>query len=91
MSIRHRFLSSAIFRRPEADPPGAVVPVKLDEIDAAVAQATADLAAMIADFDKRKTPYVPTRRAQFRYDYDDYAHLARIDEWAGDLSDGDGP
>ena len=37
---------------------------------------------LIADFDKPATPYSALRRAGFGYDYDDYAHLARADEWS---------
>ena len=36
----------------------------------------------IALFDDPSTPYAVTRRAEFRYDFDDYAHLARVAEWS---------
>ncbi len=39
-------------------------------------------ASLVAAFDDAATPYKALRRAQFSYDYDDYAHLARVAEWA---------
>ena len=42
----------------------------------------ADLAGLVAEFDDEATPYAPARRARFNYDYDDYAHLARVAEWS---------
>ena len=36
----------------------------------------------LAAFDHEATPYKALRRSRFTYDYDDYAHLARVDEWA---------
>ncbi len=38
---------------------------------------------LIAEFDREATPYRAVRRARFKYDYDDYAHLARVAEWSG--------
>jgi ATP-dependent helicase/nuclease subunit B len=42
------------------------------------------LAALIAQFDDEATPYRALRRSDFAplYKYDDYAHLARVAEWA---------
>ncbi len=40
------------------------------------------LGQLIAQFDNAATPYRALRRAGFTYDYDDYAHLARVAEWA---------
>jgi ATP-dependent helicase/nuclease subunit B len=40
------------------------------------------LARLIAEFDLESTPYRALRRARFLYDYDVYAHLARVAEWA---------
>ncbi|MBO0766397.1 MAG: double-strand break repair protein AddB, partial [Hyphomicrobiaceae bacterium] len=48
-------------------------------------EAQKGLARLIAKFDDQATPYRAMRRARFRYDYDAYAHLARVAEWcAGD-------
>ena len=77
-----RYISAA-----GGDPPGAVVIPKFDDITASVDQIREDLTALINLYDDEKTAYVPTRRAQFRYDYDDYAHLARIAEWGGETAD----
>ena len=44
----------------------------------------ADLRMLVAEFDQPETPYPALRRRQFKrkYDYDDYAHLARAAEWS---------
>jgi ATP-dependent helicase/nuclease subunit B len=54
-------------------------------VDGLVAGARGGLAALIARFDDETTPYKAMRRAAFgdAYAYDDYAHLARVGEWAG--------
>ncbi|WP_170936944.1 MULTISPECIES: double-strand break repair protein AddB [Rhodomicrobium] len=48
------------------------------------------LFALIARFDRPDTPYAAMRRAAFTdaYRYDDYAHLARVPEWAGTQEEG---
>ena len=46
------------------------------------AEAIEGLNRHIAHFDDENTPYTVTRRAKFRYDFDDYAHLARVAEWS---------
>ncbi|KAB2915309.1 MAG: double-strand break repair protein AddB [Hyphomicrobiaceae bacterium] len=46
--------------------------------------AEAGLARLIAEFDREATPYRALRRARFTYDYDDYAHLARVAEWSAE-------
>jgi ATP-dependent helicase/nuclease subunit B len=45
-------------------------------------EARAGLNRLIAQFDRPETPYRALRRPRFRYDYDDFAHLARVAEWA---------
>ena len=45
---------------------------------------------LVALFDNPETPYAATRRAGFSYDYDDYAHLARVLEWSQAMPDNDG-
>ena len=77
-----RYISAA-----GGDPPGSVVTPKFDDITASVERVQRDLTALIALYDNEETAYIPTRRAQFRYDYDDYAHLARIAEWGGETTD----
>ena len=48
-------------------------------------KAFADLARLIEHFDRAETPYEAQRRPSTAfsriYDYDDYAHLARLAEW----------
>lgn len=48
-------------------------------------KATMDgLLRLIAGFDDPATPYLATARAGFERAFDDYAHLARFAEWAGE-------
>lgn len=71
------------------EPAGSAADIKSDDVAALAASAQAGLARLIATFDDPATPYAAIRRARFNYDYDDYAHLARIAEWSGN-SDADG-
>ncbi|MBS0243813.1 MAG: PD-(D/E)XK nuclease family protein [Proteobacteria bacterium] len=57
-------------------------------IDAIGERALADFAALVAEFDDERTPYSALRRRLFDYSYDDYAHLARHDEWAAGVESG---
>lgn len=41
----------------------------------------------IADFDRLSTPYAVARREGFRYDFDEFAHLARVAEWSAASDD----
>jgi ATP-dependent helicase/nuclease subunit B len=65
-------------------PPGLEEDLDLTPADIAAAAeaALAGLRQLIGDFDRRQTPYRALRRPRFRYDYDDYAHLARVAEWS---------
>ena len=53
------------------------------------ARARRDLESLVAAFDEEATPYRALRRRRFArvYEFDDYAHLARIGEWSA-LTDG---
>jgi ATP-dependent helicase/nuclease subunit B len=64
------------------EPPGEERLVKIDDIAAHAESAVESLSRLIASFDIEATPYKAVRRARFSYDYDDYAHLARVGEWA---------
>lgn len=65
------------------EPPGTERLVKADGGVAALAEAAlAGLKELVARFDSTETPYAAVRRAGYSYDYDDYAHLARVAEWA---------
>lgn len=48
------------------------------------ARALANLTGLVAAFDDAGTPYRAIRRPRFDYRYDEYAHLARVGEWAAD-------
>jgi ATP-dependent helicase/nuclease subunit B len=64
------------------EPPGDEHIVKADDVPALAGEALAGLERLVARFDRPDTPYRAVRRARFRYDYDDYEHLARVAEWS---------
>jgi ATP-dependent helicase/nuclease subunit B len=64
------------------EPPGDARDVKTPDVAALADQALDGLKRHVARFDDEATPYRPLRRARFGYDYDDYAHLARVAEWS---------
>lgn len=66
------------------EPPGEDYPVALPSVADAAAAALENLARLVTRYDRVDTPYRATRRARFSYDYDDYAHLARVGAWAND-------
>jgi len=57
----------------------------LKDPDALAESARDKLAALIARYDEPGTPYTAMQRAAFKavWDYDPYAHLARVAEWRG--------
>lgn len=64
------------------EPPGEQRDVAAPDLSQ-LAQDTLDgLKRHVARFDDHRTPYRPLRRPGFGYDYDDYAHLARVAEWS---------
>ncbi|KAB2941847.1 MAG: double-strand break repair protein AddB [Hyphomicrobium sp.] len=65
-----------------AEPPGEDRLVAAGDVAELAGAALASLAKLVARFDDEATPYRALRRARFDYDYDDYAHLARVAEWA---------
>jgi ATP-dependent helicase/nuclease subunit B len=73
------------------EPPGQEVALKVDDVAALATAAREGLARLIAEFDQPGTPYRAVRRARFTYDYDDFAHLARVGEWLVDSSEEDPP
>ena len=66
-----------------AEPPGEEHDVKCPDIAALAEKQLEGVKKLVSDFDRVETPYSPQRRARFSYDYDDYAHLARVAEWSG--------
>ena len=68
------------------EPPGDERDVKSRDVAALAAETLDGLKRLVARFDDVRTPYRPVRRARFGYDYDDYAHLARVAEWSSGAS-----
>jgi ATP-dependent helicase/nuclease subunit B len=73
------------------EPPGQELPVKCDDTAALARSAVAGLSALVAYYDDEATPYRAVRRPGFRYDYDGYAHLARVAEWSAHSDEDTGP
>lgn len=69
------------------EPPGDETTLKVPDIALLAAQAHAGLASLVAAFDDEATPYRAVRRPNFRYDYDDYAELARVAEWSAHVEE----
>jgi ATP-dependent helicase/nuclease subunit B len=74
------------------EPPGDIHDVKLKDTDPAKlgTEVWQKLIALIVQFDDAKTPYRALRRRRFKYDYDDFAGLARVGEWSVDEDGGEG-
>jgi ATP-dependent helicase/nuclease subunit B len=64
------------------EPPGEERFVEEKDVPALARMTLDGLTALIAAFDDPMTPYRAIRRPGYRYDYDDYAHLARVAEWS---------
>jgi ATP-dependent helicase/nuclease subunit B len=69
------------------EPPGEERMVKTADMTALAERARTGLEALVALFDDPETAYRAIRRPGFRYDYDDYAHLARVAEWSAHVDD----
>jgi len=88
--IAHRPVTGLRYIRASGgEPPGEERTVEIDDIAKSADGAVESLSRLIATFDDDSTPYKAVRRARFTYDYDDYAHLARVAEWAA-LGDDEG-
>jgi ATP-dependent helicase/nuclease subunit B len=70
------------------EPPGQEIALKA-HATALAGAAQEGLTRLIAEFDRETTPYRALRRARFRYDYDAFAHLARVAEWSIDAGEED--
>lgn len=67
------------------EPPGEETTVDCrGSVEDVTATSLTGLTDLIARFDDEATPYQAVRRPGFKYDYDDYAHLARVAEWSAD-------
>ncbi len=82
-----RVQSLRYIRAAGGEPPGEERRIKTDDVAALAAIARDGLAALIALYDDERTPYRAIRRPGFRYDYDDYAHLARVAEWSAHVEE----
>ena len=69
------------------EPPGEDKLVVTGGAAALAERALAGLKELVAEFDRLETPYRAVRRPGFRYDYDDYAHLARVAEWSAHVDE----
>jgi ATP-dependent helicase/nuclease subunit B len=72
-----RYISAA-----GGEPRGDEISLKTEDIAALAKQARNGLLRLIVAFDHEATPYRAVRRARFDYQYDEYAHLARVAEWS---------
>ena len=71
------------------EPAGKEHLVKTQDAGTLGADCLAKLGKMIAAYDDEAQAYKAIRRAAFNYDYDDFAHLARVAEWSGGDDGGD--
>ena len=67
-------------------PAGVETPVNGGPLGEIIEQSLKQLENLVAKFDKAETPYKALRRHDFKgqYEYDDYAHLARVQEWGAE-------
>lgn len=72
------------------EPPGEEQFIKTTDVAALADQALQGLSALVALYDRPSTPYLAIRRPGYRYDYDAYAHLARVAEWSAYAEEEDG-
>ncbi len=71
-----------------SEPAGQVRTLNTD-IEALATRSLSSLERLVADYDDPERAYTAIRRARFNYNYDDFAHLARIAEWSGGDDGGD--
>jgi ATP-dependent helicase/nuclease subunit B len=69
------------------EPPGREFDLRTDDVGELSSRARDGLVRLIAQFDCEATPYRALRRARFNYDFDAYAHLARVAEWSADMGE----
>ena len=73
------------------EPAGMEVPLRAEDFGLLAERTRKDAERLITLFDDPATPYAAVRRARFSYDYDDYAHLARVAEWSGSGDEEEAP
>ena len=81
----------AYIRSTGGTPPGESRTIKIGDVAALARDQQDGLLRLIARYDLPKTPYAAIRRSGFSYDYDDFAHLARVAEWSGQAEGDDEP
>ena len=69
------------------EPPGEERTIKCDDVASLAKKSRNGLERLIAEFDVESTPYRAIRRPGYRYEYDDYAHLARVAEWSAHVDE----
>jgi ATP-dependent helicase/nuclease subunit B len=69
------------------EPPGEERTVKIADVAALAERSLSGLLGLVTSFDDPQTPYRAIRRPGYRYDYDAYAHLARVAEWSAHVED----
>jgi ATP-dependent helicase/nuclease subunit B len=72
-----------------SEPAGEDRTVKTADVASLAADTLAGLQHLIAMFDDPETPYRAIRRPRYNYNYDDYAHLARVAEWSAHVEGDD--
>lgn len=67
-------------------PAGVETSINGDQLGEIIEQSLKQLENLVAKFDNAETPYKALRRHDFKgqYEYDDYAHLARVQEWGAE-------
>ncbi|MFM7083394.1 MAG: double-strand break repair protein AddB [Hyphomicrobium sp.] len=63
-------------------PAGEELDIKTENLEALALDTLSGLKRYVAYFDDENAPYRPLRKQRFSYKFDDYTHLARIDEWS---------
>lgn len=69
------------------EPPGEETAVGTNDIVGLAQDAQAGLNDLVASYDRLATAYRAVRRPGYKYDYDAFAHLARVAEWSAHAED----
>ena len=80
-------LALKYIRASGGEPAGEDKRIKTNDVAALAAAALQGLSELVALYDNEATAYRAVRRPGYRYDYDDYAHLARVAEWSAHTND----
>ena len=69
------------------EPAGKILPLKKNDPAVLAAVAKAGLLALIAEFDDPNTPYHALPRPDAKPNWNDYAHLERVQEWSSGVTE----